>query len=320
MTRLTEALERAQANSGTATPASEPVAALRDVPADWQFKESEIPAEPQVEVPEPVAPVAPVAAPAPQRVAVKSVPAPAAAVHRVRSTDKLVIGRPDNLLVEQFRRLAAVLHHSQQQRQTRTVMIASAVPAEGKSLTATNLALTLSRSYEKRVLLIDTDLRRPTLDTLFNVSNAAGLRTSLRNPQARLPVMQVDENLWLLPAGRPDPNPTSLVTSSAMKQLIADASQQFDWIILDTPPVGLMPDANLLAAMVDVAFVVVNAGHTPYPLVQKAVEAIGIERVLGVVLNRAERAAVAGAYSYEDYNAEASSRNATGGRTVFALS
>jgi capsular exopolysaccharide synthesis family protein len=173
-------------------------------------------------------------------------------IHRVRSTDKLVIGRPDNLLVEQFRRLAAVLHHSQQQRQTRTVMIASAVPAEGKSLTTTNLALTLSRSYEKRVLLIDTDLRRPTLDTLFNVSNAVGLRTSLSNPQARLPVMQVDENLWLLPAGRPDPNPTSLVTSSAMKQLIADASQQFDWIILDTPPVGLMPDANLLAAMVDV--------------------------------------------------------------------
>jgi len=72
--------------------------------------------------------------------------------------------------------------------------------------------------------------------------------------------------------------------------------------------------------MVDVAFVVVNAGHTPYPLVQKAVEAIGIERVLGVVLNRAERASVAGAYSYEDYNAEASSRNASGGRTGFALS
>ena len=62
---------------------------------------------------------------------------------------------------------------------------------------------------------------------------------------------------------------------------------------IDTPPVGLMPDANLLAAMVDVAFVVVNAGHTPYPLVQKAVEAIGINRVLGVVLNRAERSAVA---------------------------
>jgi protein-tyrosine kinase len=320
MTRLTEALERAQANGGAATPVSEPAAGLRDVPADWQFKDSEIrTAEPQVEVPEPAAPVAPVAAVAPRPVAVRSVPAPAAAVHRVRFTEKLVIGQPDNLLVEQFRRLAAVLHHSQQQRQTRTVMIASAVPAEGKSLTATNLALTLSRSYEKRVLLIDTDLRRPSLDALFNVSNAVGLRTSLNDPQARLPVMQVDENLWLLPAGRPDPNPTSLVTSSAMKQLIADASQQFDWIILDTPPVGLMPDANLLAAMVDVAFVVVNAGHTPYPLVQKAVEAIGIERVLGVVLNRADRGAAVGAYSYDDYNAE-TSRNATGGRTGFALS
>ena len=320
MTRLTEALERAQANSGAAIPASEPAAALRDVPADWQFKESEIrAAEPPAEVPEPAAPVAPVVAAAPQPVAVKSVPAPAAAAHHIRATEKLVIGRADNLLVEQFRRLAAVLHHSQQQRQTRTVMIASAVPAEGKSLTATNLALTLCRSYDKRVLLIDTDLRRPSLHTVFNVSNTTGLRTSLNDPQARLPVMQVDENLWLLPAGRPDPNPTSLVTSSAMKQLIADASQQFDWIILDTPPVGLMPDANLLAAMVDVAFVVVNAGHTPYPLVQKAVEAIGIERVLGVVLNRAERGATVGAYGYDDYTAEASP-NATSGRRGFALS
>ncbi len=169
------------------------------------------------------------------------------------------------------------------------------------------------------MLLIDADLRRPTLHTLFNVSNSAGLRTSLTDPRhPRLPVVQVDRKLWLLPAGRPDPNPTSLVTSPAMKQLIADAAQQFDWVIIDTPPVGLMPDANLLAAMVEVAFVVVNAGRTPYPLVKRAVDAIGMDRVLGIVLNRAERGEAADAYSYYDYYSQ-DTRETAPGRKRFAL-
>jgi receptor protein-tyrosine kinase len=263
----------------------------------------------------PVAPkaarvAAPVAAEAPavaDAAAIADAPAtadaPGTAPAAAERAEKLVIGQHDNLLIEQFRRLAAVLHHAQQQRQARVVMIASAVPAEGKSLTATNLALTLSRSYEKRVLLIDCDLRRPSLHTLLNESNATGLTTTLNDPkQGRLPVVQVQQNLWLLPAGRPDPNPTSLVTSPAMKQLLDEAVKEFDWVILDTPPVGLMPDANLLAAMVDAAFVVVHAGRTPYPLVKKAVDAIGLERVLGIVLNRAERSAAAGAYTYGYYD------------------
>jgi receptor protein-tyrosine kinase len=321
MTRLSEALERAEAAKGATTTAARTGEPVRDVPSDWKFQEAEV--RPAQEVrPEPPSEPPPVTTPmAPPAPTTPTAAAPVAS--RAWLTDdaaaKLVVGQRDNLLVEQFRRLAAVLHHSQQQRHTRTAMIASAVPAEGKSLTATNLALTLSRSYEKRVLLIDADLRRPTLHTLLNASNGVGLRTSLTDPrQARLPVVQVDEKLWLLPAGRPDPNPTSLVTSPAMKQLIADAAEQFDWVIIDTPPVGLMPDANLLAAMVEVAFVVVNAGQTPYPLVKKAVEAIGIERVLGVVLNRADRGLSADAYSYYDYYADGA-RNSASGRKRFAL-
>lgn len=342
MTRLSEALERAQTSAGS--PVAQPVSApeTRDVPADWQFQEvaqpvsapetRDVPADWQFQeddqrpalpaqavlapaAPErmthPLVPSSPVitkpAAPAATAPAAKvpAAPTPApklAPITPVVETEKLVIGEHNALLVEQFRRLAAVLHHAQVQRQIHTVMIASAVPAEGKSLTASNLALTLSRSYEKRVLLIDTDLRRPSLHTLFNVSNSVGLTTTLNDPkQGKLPVVQVQQNLWLLPAGRPDPNPTSLVTSEAMKLLLEEASSQFDWVILDTPPVGLMPDANLLAAMVDAAFVVVHAGHTPYPLVKKAVDAIGLDRVLGVVLNRADRSAAAAAYDYNYY-------------------
>ena len=325
MTRLSEALERAQA-AGKPLAAAQPSAEhTRDVPADWQFQEIDaLPGEPvretvaRLEVAAPVG-TGPVASVAPLTASAQPLPTthevPAAALPIADA--KLVIGQHDNLLIEQFRRLAAVLHHAQLERHAHTVMIASAVPAEGKSLTASNLALTLSRSYEKRVLLVDTDLRRPSLHTLFNVSNTSGLTTTLNDPQqGRLPVVQVQRNLWLLPAGRPDPNPTSLVTSAAMKQLLEEASTQFDWVILDTPPVGLMPDANLLAAMVDAAFVVVNAGRTPYPLVKKAVEAIGIERVLGVVLNRAERSAAEGAYSYSyyDYYADGASQAPAGSK------
>ena len=336
MTRLTEALERARTAGATVPVESDPRAGARDVPAMWTFDEHKSGAD-QRPSPELVqdwrleAPPATAAEPAaamPARVQPRpSQPEPVAVSEtepQVRFSDiaaaRLVVdSQADRALVEQYRRLAAVLHHAQNRHQTRSAMIASALPGEGKTLTSTNLALTLSRSYQKRVLLIDADLRRPSLSAIFDVSKSAGLTTSLRETQmTRLPVSHVGPNLWLLPAGTPDPNPTSLLTSDAMKHLLAEAVTQFDWVILDTPPVGLMPDANLLAAMVDVAFMVVNAGRTPYPLVRKAVDAIGPERVLGVVLNRADRSASGDAYGYYYGYYEENAREA-GGRGGIAL-
>ena len=221
--------------------------------------------------------------------------------------ERLVVAEQiDTVLVEQYRRLAASLHHAQTKREIRTVMVVSAVPAEGKTLTATNVALTLSLSYQRRVLLIDADLRRPTLHTLFNVPNGEGLTSSLVDPHVtRLPVRQVHTNLWLLVAGPRDPNPTSLLTSDAMQQLLKEAAAQFDFVVIDTPPVALMPDANLLAAMIDAAILVINAGVTPYPVVQKAVTAVGASRILGTVLNRAERSAAADEFDYYGYYGDA---------------
>ena len=91
------------------------------------------------------------------------------------------------------------------------------------------------------------------------------------------------------------------LVSDTMKQILTEAVEQFDWVVVDTPPVALLPDANLLAAMIDLALVVVRANSTPYPLVQRAVEAIGTSRVLGVVLNRAERSELDGGYGYHSY-------------------
>jgi len=189
--------------------------------------------------------------------------------------------------VEQYRRCAALLHHTQAARGAKVVLIASALPKEGKTVTAVNLAITFSESYRRQVLLIDADLRRPTLHEFFNLPNVAGLNDGLKaKAEEKLHVSQVTPNLSILTAGRPDPDPMSGLTSPRMKWILGAAAARFDWVIIDSPPVWLLPAANLLAAMVDVAVVVIGAGTTPCERVQHAVEALGRERVIGAVLNR----------------------------------
>lgn len=219
------------------------------------------------------------------------------------ASGKTIVGPgAESCLVEQYRRLAASLHHAQLQRGVRTVMVTSAVASEGKTLTATNLALTMSQSYKRRVLLIDADLRRPTVHEVFRTENTVGLGDVLRRPEIRrLPLLRLSPTLWILPAGRPDSDPMSGLVSEEMKLLLAEASEHFDWVIVDTPPVALLSDANLLAAMIDVSILVVSANSTPFPLVRRAVDSVGPERILGIVLNRIDRAQMVGGYGYYDY-------------------
>lgn len=189
-------------------------------------------------------------------------------------------------LIDQFRRLAATLLHGQRGENIHSIMITSAVPADGKTLTALNLALILSESYKRRVLLIDGDLRRPTLSEAANLTNVEGLSEVIgAADERRVPLVQLTETLTLLPAGRPDPDPLSGITSGRMQQLLHEAVDRFDWVILDTPPVGVAADASLLCPMVDGTLLVVRAGRTPYRAIERALEAIGRERLLGVVLN-----------------------------------
>jgi protein-tyrosine kinase len=204
--------------------------------------------------------------------------------------------------VEQYRRLAATLHHAQADRGIKRVMVTSAVTGEGKSLTATNLALTLSQSYRRRVLLIDADLRRPSLHRIFQVQNVFGLTEGLKaRDERQLAIVEISEYLSLLTAGRPDPDPMSGLTSDRMRRILNEASSKFDWIVIDTPPVALLPDANLLAAMVDVAVLVVGASRTPYDLVQRAAESIGRDKIMGVVLNRVDNTGFVGDAHYHSY-------------------
>jgi capsular exopolysaccharide synthesis family protein len=287
MTRLSEALKRAADTS------SEGVSLRDELPAGvaWQF-----PADDRIAEPPPV--LAPVAAPEP-RVEAERLP-PLVSRISAEERNRLVVGNTaEPALVEQYRHLAAVLHRAQVESGWRSVMVTSALPSEGKTLTAANLALTLSESYQRRTLLIDADLRHPRIKDMFGLASGPGLTDSLNHPRGgKLPVHQVSPTLWVLTAGRATADPMSTLVSGSMKHLLTEAREAFDWVVVDTPPVAILPDANLLAAMIDTALLVVSARSTPYPMVQRAADAIGVSRILGVVLNRADKSGLPSGYGY----------------------
>src|SRR5262249_15079291 len=147
-------------------------------------------------------------------------PDPAPAGEPVFDVNPTVVGKlvvmPTILpaAIEQYRRLAASLHHAQLERETKVLMVTSASPGEGKTLTSTNLALTLSESYHRNVLLIDADLRRPSVHQMFQIPNVVGLTEALKSErEQRLSLIRVSENLSVLPAGRPNPDPMGILTS-----------------------------------------------------------------------------------------------------------
>ena len=201
-------------------------------------------------------------------------------------------GNPEPALVEQFRRLAAALHKAQSAQDIKVVMVTSATPADGKTLTAVNLALVLSGSYKRRVLLIDADLRRPTIGEAAGFKNSVGLSEALKGrDEQKLQLIPVTPTLTLLPAGQPDPDPLAGLTSPRMRHILEDAASNFDWVILDAPPVGLLADAGLMADVVQRTVFVVRAGHSQFPSVRSAIDALGHERLLGIVLNGVESGA-----------------------------
>ena len=207
-----------------------------------------------------------------------------------------------NAALEQYRKLAATLHHAQAERDIQVVMTASSLPGEGKSLTAINLALTLSESYHRRVFLIDADLRRPTVQRIFGLPTVMGLDEGLRSTEDRpMAITQVADRLFVLPAGRPNPDPLSGLTSERMRRLVAQARSAFDWVVIDTPPVSLLPDANLLASCVDGVLLVVRAGKAPFQLVKRAVETLGHDQILGVVMNAVDYRHDRNAGGYYEY-------------------
>jgi capsular exopolysaccharide synthesis family protein len=213
---------------------------------------------------------------------------------------RLVTQGADLVSLEQYRRLAAALHDAQVERGLKTVMITSAVPGEGKTLTVANLALTLSESYARRVLAIDADLRWPALHSVLGVTNGRGLSEALDHG-GELNVVEVSNRLSVLTAGKPGPAPLAGLTSERMGSILKDCAARFDWILVDTSPVGVLPDGQVLARLIGAVILVINAGSTPSAAVERAVADLGPEYILGTVLNRVEERRIPDAGYYSKY-------------------
>ena len=289
MGRVDEALRRAAEKSSDAVSAASGAGADAAFPDEYA---SEVRLAPPA-----VPPLGPESDPMPDRRPATDGVKPPSLIALKTPTDKPVADMStklvgdDRMLTtsrEQYRRLAATLHHLQTASGIKVIIIASAVAGEGKTLTAANLALTFSASYQRRVLVIDADLRRPSMARTFNIPGSPGLTDGLlRGFEGQLPLHPVSPYLSVLTAGKATADPMAGLTSLRMMQLITEARGAFDWVVIDTPPIGLMTDATLLAAMADGVVLVVKANATPYHLVKRAAEALGQGKILGTVLNRA---------------------------------
>lgn len=201
---------------------------------------------------------------------------------------------------EQFRTIRTRLYQIRELNPIRVLLITSSLPQEGKSFVALNLAHALVRERERRALLIDADLRIPTLHANMGAPSAPGLTEYLRGTADELSILQGDRqsDLFFIPAGSPVSEPAELLCSRRLEVLVDRLSPLFDWIIFDAPPILPVSDANLVAKHCDGVIFVVRAGSTSYELSRLGCQELRERNLLGVILNRAEAGEPYGAYSY----------------------
>jgi capsular exopolysaccharide synthesis family protein len=213
----------------------------------------------------------------------------AAAAHLdVRLNPLLVAGlAPKSPAAEQYRQLRTRLGHSEGAQNLRSVLVTSPQKGEGKSITAANLALTMAQELHRKVVIVEADLRKPSLQHLFGLPSGPGLTDYLAGAADLESVMQFlpAYQLTVIAAGTSPANPAELLGSTAMRRMLDQLRSRFDRVILDTPPVLPLADVAVLAPMVDGALLVVRAGVTPKPAIENALRAFDSSRLLGVVLN-----------------------------------
>jgi capsular exopolysaccharide synthesis family protein len=195
---------------------------------------------------------------------------------------------PRSPLAEQYRTLRTNVLALAPEQPLKVLVVTSAVPAEGKSLTALNLACVLAEDARRRVVVIDADLRKPTLHKLVGIDNQRGLADYLVGGTMLEMVVQRTRmpNLWMLPAGRIPPNPAELLSGKRMDDLLARLRREYDHVVIDTPPVVSTTDAAVLGPRVDGMLLVVRMERTPREVARHAVELLRKARanVVGTVL------------------------------------
>ena len=205
------------------------------------------------------------------------------------------------LVAEQFRTLRSRVYRLREKLPLRSLLITSALPGEGKTFVAVNLAQVIVRQHERRALLIDADLRSFGLHRSLGAPSTPGLADYLRGEVDEFSIIQrnceSDANFFFIPGGRPVSNPTELLANDRLKSLLERLAPVFDWIILDSPPALPVSDASVLAGVCDGVLLVVCAGLTPFDSAQRVYQDFQDKNLLGVILNRADEMGYA-AYHY----------------------
>ncbi len=199
---------------------------------------------------------------------------------------------PSSLVTEQFRRLRTHILKPGPQGLPRTIMIASAMSGEGKSLIAINLAIIIAVELHSHALLIDCDLRNPSISRWFGLHEAKGLSDYLMG-QAEIPDLLIKtgvDKLSIMCGGTLQENPVELIGSDPMKKLLGDLKSRYNdrYIILDSSPLLATTEPSVLNDMADAILLVVKAGETPRETVLQALKLVDKNKILGVVLNNME--------------------------------
>jgi capsular exopolysaccharide synthesis family protein len=196
---------------------------------------------------------------------------------------------PQSLAAEEYRTLRTRIAQSATGRAVRTIAITSAGKGDGKSVSAANLALTIAQEFQRRVVLVDADLRHPRVHQLLGLSDGVGLADVLAG-SADLETALVslpEHNLTILPAGLPPLHPAELLSSAPMRRVMDTLRQRYDRVVIDLPPAAPIADVQILTPLVDGFLFIVRAGLTAKPAIERALNTFDRSKLLGMVLNEA---------------------------------
>ena len=210
--------------------------------------------------------------------------------------------KPNSVEAEQFRNLKNNILFPEKGIPPRTIMVTSTAPGEGKSFVASNLAISIAQSIDEHVLLMDCDLRKPSIHTMFGFNDVYGLSEylSLAKPIASLLLTTFLNKLKILPAGHIPDNPSELLSSEQMKNLLHEVKSRYEdrYIIVDTPPPYITSETSALSRQIDGIILVVRQGRSRKQDILDVIEIYGREKILGVVYNDAKALIGYGKYGY----------------------
>ena len=195
---------------------------------------------------------------------------------------------PKSVISEQYRTIRTNIEYSNVDQNTKTILVTSSDKNEGKTTTVSNLAVSFA-NLNKKILLIDCDLRNASIHKMFRLNNIYGLTDILAKDRAVDKCIQKTEleNLYVLTAGSTPPNPAEILSSEKMKNLIEDLKNIYDYIFIDTPPIGLVTDAGVLSSFIDGVVLVVKSESVEKKYLEetkKKLDAVDA-RILGAILN-----------------------------------